>query len=452
MFYSTKVSIFLLFIGLSSALQGIPLGTAVTHYAYLLPDQVTGTVNSSNVGTAIFSLNSATNVLEYQIIHTVTGATSVTIQGPATVGADSNTISISFSSAASPIVGTVGITSAATAAINNGWVYILVSSSAYSTGELRGQILTSGQYAAGLLPVVGTNATSKGHALVSFNATKGLSWYVQHTITNATMAHFHGPATASESANPLLWICNILPANYAILNASCTSPFNGTANTSSLATGEEAYVSGGLNYINVHSVAWPGGELRGQVYPFRYAVSIDSVQANASGSNLGIGFLDVASDNSTANGVVLSTISAVTGLHIHGPGAVGVSASPIFFFPYTQYSTYYNMTWNSTLTDLLAQQLLYFNIHSAAYPNGELRGQILPIGVGTLPTLATSASTATNPSTAQTGSSTVQTGTAGTSATAPGTSATATSSPSGSSSLFASISFSVCFGLVALLL
>ncbi len=77
---------------------------------------------------------------------------------------------------------------------------------------------------------------------------------------------------------------------------------------------------------------------------------------------------------------------AATALHIHGPAAVGASASPLFdlatvHFPATVPANggivYGSVVYSPTqATDLLAG-LDYVNVHTVANPNGEIRGQLV---------------------------------------------------------------------------
>lgn len=66
--------------------------------------------------------------------------------------------------------------------------------------------------------------------------------------------------------------------------------------------------------------------------------------------------------------------SAQTGAHIHGPGAAGVAAPILFHLPNGNFN---NVLISLSATDVqnLKNGLLYINVHSNNFPNGEIRGQ-----------------------------------------------------------------------------
>jgi hypothetical protein len=99
-----------------------------------------------------------------------------------------------------------------------------------------------------------TTSTGKGTADIDYDsATKKLSWKVTYSgLTGpATAAHFHGPAEAGKNAGVAVPIPNI-----------GTSPAEGSA---TLTDTQAADFAAGKYYVNIHTAANPGGELRGQV-------------------------------------------------------------------------------------------------------------------------------------------------------------------------------------------
>jgi CHRD domain-containing protein len=84
-------------------------------------------------------------------------------------------------------------------------------------------------------------------------ASKKLSWTVTYSGLSgpATAAHFHGPAEAGKNAGVAV----------AIPNAT-SSPVKGEA---TLTDAQAADLISGKYYINIHTAANPGGEIRGQV-------------------------------------------------------------------------------------------------------------------------------------------------------------------------------------------
>jgi CHRD domain len=84
-------------------------------------------------------------------------------------------------------------------------------------------------------------------------ATKKLSWKLTYSGLSgaATAAHFHGPAEAGKNAGVAV----------AIPNAT-SSPAEGSA---TLTDAQAADLAAGKYYVNVHTAANPGGEIRGMV-------------------------------------------------------------------------------------------------------------------------------------------------------------------------------------------
>jgi len=136
-----------------------------------------------------------------------------------------------------------------------------------------------------------------------------------------------------------------------------------------------------------------------------FTVSLDGAQDGGgarTGSGSGTLTLDTTADTLTFNNIVWSGLSAdSTASHIHGPAAAGVNTGVIYFLssPATFTTTGAGIrsgtiSGTMNLTDPtqngvaypvasqiadLENGLWYINVHSTAFPGGEIRGQILPV-------------------------------------------------------------------------
>lgn len=128
----------------------------------------------------------------------------------------------------------------------------------------------------------GSGATGTGSGAMTLDTdTNLLNWNISwNGLTGAVTAiHFHGPALPNQNAGVQIALGNISPA---ISNAVLTDQ-------------QETDLLAGLWYINIHTAAFPAGEIRGQVMIDRNDQS-DSVPAPAALSVLlfGLGGLAFA--------------------------------------------------------------------------------------------------------------------------------------------------------------
>jgi hypothetical protein len=127
-------------------------------------------------------------------------------------------------------------------------VALLAASAAFAQEMKMKADLTGAQE----VPPVTTQG--KGSAEVNFDpASKKLSWTVTYSGLSGppTAAHFHGPAEAGKNAGVAVPIPN-----------QANSPVTGSA---TLTDAQAADLQAGRYYVNIHTAANPGGEIRGQV-------------------------------------------------------------------------------------------------------------------------------------------------------------------------------------------
>lgn len=98
--------------------------------------------------------------------------------------------------------------------------------------------------------------TGSGHGMASATfdtASSKLTYTITYSDLSGpvTMAHFHGPASATEKADVALKI-----------EGNLASPIKGEAK---LSADQAEALTHGRWYINLHTAANPGGEVRGQV-------------------------------------------------------------------------------------------------------------------------------------------------------------------------------------------
>ncbi len=105
-----------------------------------------------------------------------------------------------------------------------------------------------------LVPVPGAPATGIGHAVATYDpSTLTLAWKVDYAGLSGPVlaAHIHGPAEPGMDG-PI-----VVP-----FQPPFTDPFSGSAK---LTLDQVSQLLGGLYYVNLHTQAFPAGEIRGQL-------------------------------------------------------------------------------------------------------------------------------------------------------------------------------------------
>ncbi|MCU0787293.1 MAG: CHRD domain-containing protein [Verrucomicrobia bacterium] len=349
-------------------------------------------VNTPGRGLGTLTLVGNTLNLNLTYSGLTTSASASHIHGPATMDGFAGVlvnlagnVDGSFGTSGS-LSGPVVLTPSQLGHVINGQTYINIHTGTNPGGEIRGQILAKpsavplSAWLSGLAerPTPVTNAAA-GSATFLLEGQR-LTFNVQYESLSGTAigAHIHGPAAASGSAAVLVDL----------------SPFNGTGFGSSgtlsgsviLTPDQRNQLLGGLTYVNVHTTANPGGELRGQIAPALMMAHLSGINErptpNAS-PGTGLGVLALAG-NTLSFVVAYGDLTGVaTGAHIHGPGSLFGTAGVLIDLGPFNGGAFGNSGFLSGSTALpsdpigyLVDGLTYINLHTAANPNGEIRGQI----------------------------------------------------------------------------
>ena len=105
---------------------------------------------------------------------------------------------------------------------------------------------------------VGTGALGTGSATMTLDTGTNLfSWNISWSgLTGpATVMHFHGPALTNQNAG--------VQVDFGAISGTASPSIGNTV----IGAGQAADLLAELWYINIHTSAFPGGEIRGQVLP-----------------------------------------------------------------------------------------------------------------------------------------------------------------------------------------
>jgi hypothetical protein len=241
---------------------GVPAESA-TIYLKARIDPAQAATASTADGGAFFTYDTVSRLLTWTVTYRnlESSGFAAHIHGPAVPGVDAGVV-VPFNFTASPMTGSMNLTTQQEADLLAGLYYVNIHTTTYPNGAIRGQIaqLADTQYKTLLdgaqagtqgspIPTAGS-----GTGTVTFDpATLQMSWNITFgSLTSAPFAaHFHGPGKPFESAG-------------ITVPTGSTSPITGNA---TITTAQATQLVNGWWYHNIHTGNYGNGEIRGQVLP-----------------------------------------------------------------------------------------------------------------------------------------------------------------------------------------
>jgi hypothetical protein len=251
---------------------------------------------------------------------------------------------------------------------------VSATSAAATVTVLNSPVIDVGVSGAEVFPRTNSNATGTGQ--LTFNLVTGVvtGGFTLTGIT-ATLAHIHtgiagtnGPVIVDflqSASDPNRW--DVEAGD--VLNADQVN----------------ALLAGQL-YVNVHSAAHPGGEIRGQIKPQGIVLGIAGLSGNnvvpaVSNSATGFAAMTVNESANTATVHVQTTgVDDATEAHVHSAPAGENAAAPLLTLMKDPALASHWLLEQQSITqaerDALASDRLYVDVHTPASPGGALRGQL----------------------------------------------------------------------------
>lgn len=325
-------------------------------------------VITTATGSFTMVLNAAKTEIRYNLKHNVSGANAAHLHTGS--AGEQGGVAIAITPLSNDVTGTAAITPAQVADLEAGRLYVNVHSPAHSGGEIRGQVLRPGEavFVATLTgaqenPPVATVATASGSFIVSA-AKDSLRYRVALANISANAAHVHKAAAGVNG--PVVF--DLAPLNAVI------------SGTTTLDAARLADLERGLWYANVHSPSHTGGEIRGQILREGEALYIarltgaSEVPAVVTTATGGVGLIVNAARTGARYDGAVSMITG-TAAHIHAAMA-GANGGVVYSLMLSGTTLAGNLALTASDLTALEGGGWYVNVHSAAYPDGEIRGQL----------------------------------------------------------------------------
>jgi hypothetical protein len=238
------------------------------------------------------------------------------------------------------------------------------------------------------VPAVTTTASGQGTAVISADGST-ITYIITYSGLSGTVNASHIHTGAAGVAGPV--ILPITPGPSPMTGTLTAANFVAAGGITSFAQAV-AGIRAGATYFNLHTTANPGGEIRGQIVLAgdAFFADLNGAQENPPvvTSGTGKGIAVVSTDGTTVTYLITygGLSGTVAASHIH-TGAVGSNGGVILPIvpgpsPMSGVLTAAIFTASGPVTSF-AQAIAairagttYFNLHTAANPGGEIRGQI----------------------------------------------------------------------------
>jgi CHRD domain len=279
-------------------------------------------------------------------------------------------------------------TPAVTLPATGSYNYVVRSTNAAGSGPWSGNVPITMASFCGVASLAGnqevpvTASTATGTATFALNtAETAITYSITHDVVSPTAAHFHSAAAGTNDG--------------VVFALTTGSPITGTWSAPSAAN--IAALKEGRLYINIHTAAFPGGAIRGQIlrpleklYTAQPMLGANEVPASGATGTGGSGFI-LSEDatkltyTGTVSGLTASTSpsSNPSAAHIHdgNSGVVG----PVLYTLTLSNITSTSATFGGVVSGITAADIAklnasgyYVNVHSAQFPSGALRAQLVP--------------------------------------------------------------------------